>query len=645
MNKIQKLGCLVGMIVMGGASLVRADSSIASPDGKLSVRFSMDGSGAPRYEVMRDGNPVLLSSRLGLVRDDADFTQGLKLLSETDVMPVADDYEIRTAKRSHNHYRANRRTFRLASSQGSVIEIIFQVSNDGVAFRYHFPESSTVVRTLSEEVSSFRFPDGTRAWLQPIAESKNGWARANPSYEEHYQMEIPVGTTSTLGAGWVFPALFRSGDTWLLVSESSLSRGFCGSRLRHESPGGEYQIGYSDPRECVVGKPSNPTSTLPWTTPWRLIVIGDLKTVAESTLGIDLAEPARFGPPARPNGKASWSWPLLGDSMTTYEVQKKFVDYAAEMKWRYCLVDALWDTQIGYEKMEDLVDYARKKKVEILVWYNSNGNWNDAPQSPNHMLDTHEKRIEEFARLKKMGVAGLKIDFFGGDGSSMIDYYIDLLEDAQPFGFLMNFHGCTLPRGWERTYPNLMTMEAVKGLEYCTFEQSNADKMAPHAAMLPFTRNVFDPMDFTPMVLDKFPNGRIRRTTPAFELALSVLFTSGIQHYAEIPEGLQKVPDYVKQFLKKVPSVWDDVRFIDGYPGKYVVMARLGDGRWYVTGINSETNAKTLTFDLSPFKGRSGTLICDGDDAGFAMKRIGRNEIGEFKISIPPNGGFVLLVE
>lgn len=248
------------------------------------------------------------------------------------------------------------------------------------------------------------------------------------------------------------------------------------------------------------------------------------------------------------------------------------------MGWRYCLIDALWDKQIGYQKLEDLIGYARDKGVGVLLWYNSAGDFDSAPQTPRNFLLTHERRGREFKRLKAMGVAGLKIDFFGGDGQSMIGYYLDILDDAEPFGFLINFHGAMLPRGWQRTYPHLMTVEAIRGLEFVTFEQKNADEEPKHAAMLPFTRNVFDPMDFTPMVLDRI-NGIQRRTTSAFELALSVMFTSGIQHYAEIPEGIAKAPPYVRGFLKGVPNVWDDTKFLDGYPGKFVVLARRGEGR------------------------------------------------------------------
>jgi hypothetical protein len=470
----------------------------------------------------------------------------------------------------------------------------------------------------------------------------------NPCYEEFYEKEIPVGTPSPM-AGWVYPALFRSGETWLLVSEGSLPRNYCGTRLRAESPGGEYLVGFPDPRENFQGGAVNPESTLPWLTPWRIIAVGSLKTIAESTLGTDLADP-----PAHPMdmtgkpGKASWSWPLLGDSQTVYDVQKRFIDYAAGMGWHYTLIDAGWDKQIGYDRMKELVDYARSKGVGILLWYNSAGDWNTAPQTPRDRMLTHESRVTEFDRLKQMGVAGLKIDFFGGDGQSVIQYYLDILHDAAPYGFLMNFHGATLPRGWQRTYPQLMTMEGVRGLEYMTFTQEGADREPTHAAMLPFTRNVFDPMDFTPMALDRINNRVQRRTTSAFELALSVLFTSGIQHYAEIPEGMAKAPDYVRDFLKGVPAVWDDTKFLDGFPGKWVVLARRGEGCWYVAGINGEATGKTLALDLGELSVRdSGTLITDGEggNLSFQQEKVRLTSDGKLKVTLQPRGGFVMVLK
>ena len=479
--------------------------------------------------------------------------------------------------------------------------------------------------------------------------AKSGWKEVNPCYEEFYEKEIAAGTPSPTGAGWVYPGLFQSGNTWLLVSESALSRNYSGTRLKSESPAGEYSVGFPDPRENFQGGPVNPESTLPWLTPWRVIVVGSLKTVAESMLGVDLADKpkTRYNKLKLRPGKASWSWPLLGDQQTNYDVQKRFIDYAAEMGWRYCLIDALWDQQIGYAKVKELIDYARRKGVGVLLWYNSAGDWNSAPQTPRNLMLTHASRIREFEKLKLMGVAGLKIDFFGGDGQSMIGYYHDILGDAAPYGFLLNFHGATLPRGWQRTYPYLMTMEAIRGLEYVTFEQKNADEEPSHAAMLPFTRNVFDPMDFTPMVLDRI-NRIERRTTSAFELALSVLFTSGIQHYAEIPEGMSKAPPYVRDFLKGVPSVWDDTKFLDGYPGKFAVFARRGEGRWYVAGINGESTVKKFTLDLSELRvGRSGSLIADGDggNLSFRAETINLNPGRKLELTVPARGGFVLVLK
>jgi hypothetical protein len=316
------------------------------------------------------------------------------------------------------------------------------------------------------------------------------------------------------------------------------------------------------------------------------------------------------------------------------------------MGWRYTLIDAMWDTQIGYPRVGELIEYARGKGVGILLWYNSAGDWNQSHQTPRDRMLTRADRRREFERLKAMGVAGLKIDFFGGDGQSFIGYYLDIMEDAAAYGLLLNFHGATLPRGWQRTYPHLMTVEAVRGLEFITFDQRNAEQAPAHAAMLPFARNVFDPMDFTPMVLDRI-NKIERRTTPAFELAQSVLFVSGIQHYAEIPEGMAKAPGYVREFLRGVPSIWDDSRYIAGYPGKQAVFARRGDGHWYVAGINAEAQSKSLQLDLSELGTlRSATLIADGDGPlSFRREEVKLGADGKLRIEVPARGGFVLRFE
>ena len=648
-NSIRNGIFFAGVLILPVAAPAKQSTEfrVASPHGRLGVDFRLNDTGAPRYTIQVDGQPVLAESRLGLVRDDADFSKGLHLLSASKTERVRDHYEILTAKRRVNDYRANRQVYHLETAAGAKMDIIFQVSDDGVAFRYYFPETNSAIHRLSEEISSFHFLPGTKAWLQPMSVAKSGWSQVNPCYEEFYKKDIPVGTPSTLGVGWVYPALFQTSNTWLLITEGSLPRNYCATRLRSESPDGEYSVGYPDPREKIRNGPVNPESELPWLTPWRIIAIGSLKTLMESTLGTDLADKAATSTNPLPEpGKASWSWPLLGDPSVNYDTQKQFIDYAADMGWHYCLIDGWWDKQIGYDKVKELVEYARGKNVKIILWYNSRGDWNSAPQTPRDKMLTHDSRMVEFDKLKAMGVAGLKIDFFGGDGQSVIDYYLDILHDAAPYGFAMNFHGATLPRGWQRAYPNLMTMEAVRGLEYITFEQGNANQEPTHATTLPFARNIFDPMDFTPMALDRINDHIQRRTTSCFELALSVIFTSGVQHYAEIPQGMAKAPDYVRDFLRQVPGVWDDTKFVDGFPGKFVVLARKGDGRWYIAGINGEEAAKELTLNLKELHvPASGTLIADGGDGNLSFRletvRLPRNR--NFEITVPPHGGFVIV--
>jgi Glycoside hydrolase 97. len=656
--KLKLSGCVLALVasVLSFAmteAVANTLGRVASPDGAIRVEIVANDAGELRYTVKRHETLIIGESKLGVVCEDADFSRGLKLLREERTREVQDEYEILTAKRRVNTYRANRKVLHVESANGRAMEVVFQVSNDGVAFRYRWPSAEeTAVRKVLEEITSFQFSPETRAWLQPMSVAKTGWSRTNPSYEEHYEKDIPVGTPPKLGAGWVYPALFRTGETWVVISEADLGRGYCGTRLRTASPKGEYTIGFPDEREGLGNGPVKPEGATE--SPWRVIVIGDLATVTESMLGVDLASPAKVLAKAEQSkivpGKAAWSWPLLGDGKTVYDVQKQFIDYAAEMTWRYCLIDALWDQQIGYENVKELAEYAATKDVKLLLWYNSRGDWNDAPQTPRDRMLTRESRREEFERLVAMGIAGVKIDFFGGDGQSQIEYYLDILEDAAPYGLLINFHGCTLPRGWQRTYPHLMTMEAIKGLEFITFEQANADEAPMHATMLPFTRNLFDPMDFTPVVLDRINNIE-RRTSSAFELALSVLFTSGIQHYAEIPDGMAKAPEYVRAFLRDVPGVWDDVVFLDGYPGKFVAIARKAGGRWYVAGINGETTEQKLSFDLTRLKlgqRAKGMLITDGDTPGnlsFAQREVAVVSGEKLPLTLAPRGGVVLVIE
>ncbi len=619
-----------------------ARATLRSPDHHIAVTVR-PADGRLTYAIARDGKPVLLASDLGLQLAGADLTDDLTLLATSQPRMVEDHYQMAVGKRKDITYRANEQTWSLQNNKQQKIDIVFRVSNDGVAFRYIVADTSLPLKKLVQEHTTFALPSGAKAWLQPMAVAQTGWSNTNPSYEEHYQMDIPVGARSPTEAGWVFPALFKTGANWLAISEANMDGSWQASRLAQDSSGGKYSIGNPMPAEVYTngGLMAETEGTL--TSPWRVIALGSLATVTNSTLGTDLAAPAvAFDASRVKPGHASWSWGILKDDATVYDVQKKFIDYAADMKWDYTLIDADWDRKIGYDKIKQLADYAATKNVGLLLWYNSSGDWNKTEYTPKSQLLTHEQRVKEFKRLSDMGIKGIKIDFFGGDGQSMIAYYLDILRDAANAGLLVNFHGATLPRGWTRTWPNLMTMEAVRGFEFTSFEQADEDKMPSHAAMLPFARNLFDPMDFTPVVFGDIPKIK-RASTNGFELGTSVLYLSGIQHFVEIPEGMATVPAYVKKFMQELPRSWDDSRLVDGYPGSYAVIARRAGDTWYIAGINGATVEKTLTLDLSFVGNKQGVIITDGDsERSFSQRSIAVGK--KVAVTLKPHGGFVIQI-
>jgi alpha-glucosidase len=642
-NTILLVWLLLGMYGWGMGQVAQ----LQSPDKSIALKVFVSASGEIQYSIQRSGLHVIHPSSVGVMMKGHDFTQGMKLASTSKPERITDSYQTMNAKKSSMLYQANQLVMSFVNEERKKMDLIFRLSNDGAAFRYSFPWINSN-ETIVKEHSSFAFDKNAKAWLQPMSEAKTGWQLCHPSYEEHYLQNIPVGTVSPLKSGWVYPALFKTNNTWVLITEAALDGTYCGTRLINDSASAVYSIGFADPREVFTGGGYLPQNNTPWLTPWRIITMGSLKTIAESTLGTDLAPPAMvkdisFVQP----GKASWSWINSKDDNITFNEQKKYIDYAADMHWQYCLIDADWDTKIGYDKIAELSAYARQKNVGLLLWYNSAGDWNTVAYHPKDVLLTKEGREKEFSRLQALGIKGVKIDFFGGDGRSMIQYYIDILHDAAKYKLLVNFHGATLPRGWQRTYPHLMTAEAIYGMEMVTFDQRAADKQANHCAMLPFTRNAFDPMDFTPMNLTGLTSSNCtRKTTPAFELALSVLFLSGIQHYAQAPEGMVRVPNDVKAFLRNLPGNWDEVKFLDGYPGKYAVIARRSGNRWYIAGINGDKNEKKINLDMATFKKTKATLFRDGANGELFSKTV-LNTAQQKKcdITLNVNSGFVMVLE
>lgn len=519
-----------------------------------------------------------------------------------------------------------------------------------MAFRYITKSKKTIA--IKSEQTTFKFNTTTRAWLHPHANAQTGWCETQPSYEEQYEYDLPVGKPAPLKAGWSFPALFKTGNNWVLITEAGLTPEYVGTRLAQQSSNGEYSIGFPQKGESMNDNDPEFVISNRVTSPWRVIVVGSLANVVESQMVSDLALPAdkKVDYSWVKPGISSWSWGLLKDDATIYPVQKRFIEYAAEMNWQYCLIDADWDRKIGYDKIQELVSLGKEKNVGVILWYNSSGVWNSTQYSPKGALVDRDARRTEFERISKMGVVGVKVDFWPGDGQSSIQYYYDMMQDAADNKLMVNFHGTTVPRGWSRTFPNLMSMESIRGYEFITFEQKDADMAAKHIAMMCFARNVVDPMDFTPVCFGEIP-GKKRRTSNGLEIASSVILQSGIQHFVEIPEIMKKQPEYVIDFMKQVPAKWDDLKLIDGFPGKFVVMARKSGDLWYLAGINAQTEILKLNLDVSvlnlnlpPTQSRKLTLITDGENnRSFVEKHVTLNE-NKLEVEIKPNGGFVVVL-
>jgi len=616
-------------------------TKLASPDGSIQVEFALSPEGRLRYSLSRQGHIILPWSGLGLKLQNNEFVTGLSLVQVADIHQVQARYELAHGKKHFVDNQGYERVISLRNQANNQLDIIVRLFNDGLAFKYRTQANGAQPQHFLSELTEFTLPSGAKAWLQPIAPAQTGYANTNPSYEEYYQMDIAADAKPESKAGWVFPALFRTGDTWLAISEAGMEGNFHASRLLTDTTAaGRYLIGPPTAPEVFTDGALLAVDAPVIETPWRIIAIGSLATLVESTLGTDLAAPAHAAMAFVKPGVVAWSWALLKDAGTTYKTQRAFIDYAAQMHWPYVLIDALWDSQIGKTRMAQLAQYAASKGVGLILWYNSSGDWNTTPQTPKHILIDRNRRLTEFAWLQRIGIKGLKVDFFAGDGQSMLAYYRQLAEDAAQFNLMLNYHGATLPRGLQRTYPNIMTMEAVKGFEFITFSQAAADAAPSHMAMLPFARNLFDPMDFTPTAFSPIP-GIQRRTSAGFELAASVLFLSGWQHIAEIPSGMAAVPNYVQNTLRHLPVSWDETRFIDGLPGQYAVIARRKGSDWYVAGINGQAKPMALNLNLDFVRASSAELITDGEGKHPFVRRA--VTLGQpVPINLKPFGGFLI---
>lgn len=631
-------------------SLQAQTISAESPDKTIKLEIALINGNA-YYKVFHQKEEFLAQSPLGLLSSAGDFTKNLKLVGNAK-SKIQESYKLDRSKISQVNYKANEVKCVFTNATNDTINIIFRVSNTDIAFSYLIPKSkkNSGSCTIEKEITGFKLPSKTTTFITPQAPPLSGWEKTKPSYEEEYTREEPVGTKSQYGLGFTFPALFHLGDKgWLLISETGISGNYVGTRLTDASADGTYTVSFPQEGENNHAGPVTATATLPMQTSWKTITVGKtLKPIVESTASTDVVKPLVKTSKIFDAGRASWSWIVWQDESCNYNDQKTFIDLAADMKCEFILIDALWDVNIGKEKITELVNYAKSKNVGVLLWYNSNGNWNTAPQTPKNRMNTAEARRAEMQWLQQIGVKGLKIDFFGGDKQATMKLYHDILVDAAEFGLNINFHGATLPRGWERMYPNYMTSEAVLASENLVFQQGFSDRYPSTATIYPFTRNTVAAMDFGPVFLNKrlhreANKGTFRKTTDAFEMATAVVFFSPVQHWGLVPENLKEKPAYLFDYLKNVPTVWDETRYIDGYPGKYCVIARRKGTKWYIAAINGENQAKSITVNLPMLKGKTISIISDGEgqESKFSTKKM---DNASFNLELAPNGGSVLFM-
>ncbi len=633
------------------ASLYAAEKDFTSPDGKVKVVVS-DENGKPSYKVEYENVEMLAASPLGLSTNIGDYTQNLTM-TDCELSDVNDTYQLRNIKQSTVNYQARQAVCHFQQDGKKVIDVIFRVSNRDVAFCYKIYEkrvrnNQTLVCIVNSEESGFQFPQNTTTFLCPQSRPMGGFARTSPSYETSYTVDDAIGKNGW-GEGYSFPCLFKvADDRWVLISETGVDGNYCASRLLNVN-GGLYKIGFPQEGECNGFGTTNASVHLPCQTPWRTITVGPLANIVETTVPFDLVKPKYEASQEYIYGKGSWSWIIGMDSSCNFDEQKRYIDFSAAMGYQTVLIDALWDVQIGRDKIAELAAYGKTKGVGLFLWYNSNGSWNDAPQSPIGKMDNNLIRRQEMAWMKSIGIRGIKVDFFGGDKQNMMQLYENILADANDFGILVIFHGCTLPRGWERMFPNYAASEAVLASENLHFGQGACDNEAFNATLHPFIRNTVGSMDFGGSALNKFYNadnqhGTQRRTSDVYALATAVLFQSAVQHFALAPNNLTDAPAWAIDFMKSVPTTWEETRFIDGYPGKYIIMARRHGSQWFIVGVNAEkqTLKKTISIPMIPAATQL-KVYSDDEQLNGSVNNVKLSKKQQLEISIPNNGAVVIL--
>lgn len=622
-------------------------AKVSSPDGHLQLSVLVEN-GLPMYAVTYKGASILENSPLGLTTNEGDFTAKMKFVEST-TGEVRKQYVQDRIKHSFITYNANTLTCTFTNADDRQISVLFQVSNNDIAFRYELPMwGETRACVVSKEATGFRFPSNTKSYLSHMMKPMEAFARTSPSYEAGYEADYSINRNNS-SEGYVFPGLFQVGDNgWVLVSETGVTSLYCASHLSKYTDG-VFTVDYPNPAQNNGFGSSGAQLGLPGVTPWRTITVGEtLKPIVETTIAWDVVDPLYEPSKNYQFGRSTWSWIIWQDASMNYADQVKYINLAAALNFEFILIDAWWDANIGYERMEELVRYARSKGIGVFLWYNSNGSFNDAFQTPINKMNTSIARKKEMKWLQDVGVKGIKVDFLGGDKQETMRLYEDVLSDANDYGLMVNFHGATLPRGWERMYPNFVGSEAVLASEMLVFSQHVRDNEAFYATLHPFIRNSVASMEFGGVVLNKYLNrgnreGQKRLTTDAFQLATGILFQNPVQFFALTPNNLTDAPSFAIDFMRNIPTTWNETRYVAGLPGKYSVIARRNGDVWYVAGVSAEKSEQRVTLDLPMLAGQTVTIYNDKKDGSSFMDSTKVPANGRVSVTIQPGGGFVIV--
>jgi alpha-glucosidase len=625
----------LGLVLTANAADRKNSWSLTSPDRQCEIIVTLGEGGKLSYETLRNGKVVIEKSPLGLRCNDQDFESGLSLQHVGEAYAQREKYQLFAGVQPKVNHLLKFRHLTFQNTNGAPIEIDLAASDEGVAFRYRFSRTNDMVRIAESELTGLQLPVNVRGWLQPF----HAAGPYTPAYEDfyfHVSPGDPPPDSRAKAVGWAFPALFHvtRAHTWVLLTESGTDGSYCACHLGPDSDGGLYHIAFPLADETTRGYTNKfgpePRWTLPWTMPWRVIVMGKTAgDIALETLVTDLAPPSRIADTSwiKP-GRASWAWWSYPDGPDTTNLFDEFTDFAAKMGWKYTLFDAGW----WKPGLKPIASYAEAKGVMPLAWNYASDFYNP------------KTRAEKLDEMAAAGIRGVKVDFWCSDRQEAIAAQQLLMKDAAARHMVVDLHGCTIPRGWERTWPNFLTCEAVLGSESYLFEPRYTEKAAQLDTVLPFTRNAVGPMDLTPVACS--PKKYARLTTAAHQLASAIIFTSGLICYADKPEFFESLPPAVLKIFRDAPARWDETRCLMGDPGKVAVFARRSGKSWFIAGINGTTNSLPVTLDLSPYKTYPHRIaVTEGADANMQVEVTHLDVSDQWEHTMPSRGGFILRLD